>query len=62
MIANKPNVDNTYYFEVDVINFIDFVDSLDRNVEILKVDIEGVKIELMNAILDSRLENKIHIH
>ena len=59
LLANKPNVDNNHFYEVEVINFIDFVDSLDQNVEILKVDIEGAEVELINAILDSGLYKKI---
>ena len=60
LLANKPNVDNNNYFEVEVVNFIDFLKSLKQNVQILKVDIEGAEVELVNAILDNGLQKKIN--
>ena len=59
LLANKPNIDNTNFYEVEVINFVEFLSSLNQRVKILKVDIEGAEVELVNAILDSGMEKMI---
>lgn len=59
LLSNKSNVDNSSFYEVKVLNFIDFLNSTEKNIQILKVDIEGAEVELINALLDIRLDKKI---
>ncbi|AWL10332.1 hypothetical protein HME7025_02492 [Aquirufa nivalisilvae] len=59
LLSSKPNVDNSNFYEVEVLNFLDFLKSLGKNIQILKVDIEGAEVELINALLDAGLDKKI---
>ena len=59
LLSNKPNIDNDNYYEVEVIDFIDFLKNLDQRIYIMKIDIEGAEVELVNAILDHGLNSQI---
>lgn len=37
---------------VDVVNIIEFIESLDRDVRLIKMDIEGAEWEIMNRLVD----------
>lgn len=59
LLANKPNVDNDNYYEVEIMNFITFITALRERIIIAKIDIEGAEVELVNAMLDHNLHEKI---
>ena len=52
LLANKPNISTEIYEEVKQINFAKFLKSLKIRVELIKIDIEGYEIELINHLLD----------
>ena len=44
---------------VDVIDFVQFLEELDGNVDLIKMDIEGSEVDLLNHLLDSPVKNKV---
>lgn len=52
LVELKNNIDNNEYYEVDVINLVDFINSLQKKVFLIKIDIEGAEIELLNRFID----------
>jgi len=47
--------------EVDCINFVEFVKGLEQNVELVKMDIEGAEVEILEAIFVSDIKAQIDI-
>ena len=52
VIANKRNVSTERAIEVRQINFISYLENLDEDIGILKIDIEGAEVELLEALFD----------
>lgn len=44
---------------VPVIDFVEFLKQLDADVDIIKIDIEGSEIDLLNALLDSEARHRV---
>ena len=59
LLKNKPNVSNEFFEEIREIDFAEFLKSLNRHIELIKIDIEGYEIELLNHMLDYRLFDRI---
>tara|TARA_B100000989_G_scaffold231451_1_gene178259 strand:+ start:1982 stop:2653 length:672 start_codon:yes stop_codon:yes gene_type:complete len=56
---NKENISQYNYEIVKEINFSKFLSSLNRKIEIIKIDIEGYEIKLINHLLDNGILNNI---
>jgi len=52
--ADKPNVLQENYEEVYEIDFAEYIVKLGRPIELIKIDIEGYEIELLNHLLDKK--------
>ena len=52
VIASKRNVSTERAIEVRQINFINYLENLDEDIGILKIDIEGAEVELLEALFD----------
>ncbi len=52
VIVNKRNVSKEKAIEVRQINFISYLENLDEDIGILKIDIEGAEVELLEALFD----------
>ena len=50
VIGNKRNVSEEKAMEVRQINFISYLENLDEDIGILKIDIEGAEVELLEAL------------
>ncbi len=50
---NKP------FIEIKVINFIEYLKQQTDNISLLKMDIEGIEIDILNKIIDENLHKKI---
>ena len=50
---NKP------FIEIEVIDFIEYLEKLTDNIALLKIDIEGSEIDILNRIIDLDLHKKI---
>lgn len=59
LIASKTNVDAANVVEVEVIDFPAFLAALPGRVAMLKVDIEGAEVALVNALLDRGVIDKV---
>lgn len=57
--SDKPNVSKFKYDKIREIDFALFLDSLNKYVELIKIDIEGYEVELINHLIDNNSLNKI---
>lgn len=55
----KGNVREDKFIEIDVINLIEFIKSLDKKIDILKIDVEGMECEIIPEIIDQKIYKKI---
>lgn len=55
LLADKPNVSRARSVEVDVVDLAEFLQSLSEPVKVLKIDIEGAEVDLMNHLLDTKV-------
>jgi len=60
LIYEKSNVNNNDYEEVEVIDLVEFINSLDKEIALIKIDIEGAEIELLNHLIDTGTIHKIN--
>ena len=64
LLAEKPNVSNDLFEEVAEIDFAEYLKSLNVPIELIKIDIEGYEIPLLNHLLDEKVlgnVNKIYV-
>jgi FkbM family methyltransferase len=59
LFAEKGNVDKNNFVECEVIDFADFVSKLDKPIGLLKMDIEGEEVKVLNQLIDKGLTKKI---
>lgn len=59
VIADKPNVSTDDYETVEGVDIAEFVKRLERPVALLKMDVEGAEIALLNRLLDEGLHDRI---
>ena len=59
LFADKSNMDTSSGFEVQVMDFCKFLTDLDRDIVIIKMDIEGAEVALMEKLLDDPIANRI---
>lgn len=59
LIAGKSNVRQDRQATVEGIALSDFIVSLDRRIRLLKMDIEGAEVGVLNRILDEGLHERI---
>lgn len=52
IIPMKKNITQNDFFEVDQVDLIQFIRDLDGPVGILKIDIEGAEVDLLEALFD----------
>jgi len=53
IISEKENVSSGASTEVEVIDFIEFLQSLNKKVDLIKMDIEGAEIEILKKIIQT---------
>ena len=59
VIADKPNVSTDDYETVPGIDIAEFVRSVGQPVALLKMDVEGAEVALLNRLLDEGLHERI---
>ena len=57
--STKNNIDKENFVMVKTINFSNFVLSLNKEIKIVKIDIEGEEVNVINQLLDKNLHLKI---
>ena len=60
LISHKYNVSRNNAESVNEIDFAQFLNSLEEPVELIKVDIEGYEIQLVNHLLDKKAIGKVN--
>ena len=55
----KPNVSSEFVQVVDEIDFADYIESLNKSIDLIKIDIEGYEIELINHLLDRQVLHNV---
>ena len=61
MVADKRNVSKDHFVDVEVIDFGQFLEQLDRRIAILKLDIEGMEADILEMILERKLYDRFDI-
>jgi len=59
IIKDKGNVNEHDYIDVEMVDLCAFLKFLKREVKVLKIDIEGAEVELLNDLMDEGLLRKI---
>ncbi|MCF6118151.1 FkbM family methyltransferase [Mesorhizobium muleiense] len=59
LYADKSNISKDDYTEVEQLSIVDFVRELGSPVRILKIDVEGAEVPMLESILSCGLMNKI---
>jgi len=63
LLSDKPNVSSDNFELVNEIDFAQFLKSLDKPVELIKMDIEGYEIKLLNHLLnENAISNVNHFY
>lgn len=60
-ISSKGNIRKDKSVVVKVIDIVDFITTLPGRVKILKLDVEGVEIEILNKLIDTGITDKIDL-
>lgn len=55
ILENKRNIDKSNFVEVDLIDLGKFLEELNAEVKLLKLDVEGAEIEVLNHLLDKNI-------
>lgn len=55
IVKDKENVNSENYEEIEIVNLGLFIKALDKPVKVLKIDIEGAEVNLLNDLLDTGL-------
>ena len=58
-IVDRPNVDDQNSEQVRVINLIEKIEKFQGEISILKLDIEGSEVPILQSLLDSGLHQKV---
>jgi FkbM family methyltransferase len=58
LINEKNDIDNNKFCEVDVVRLLTFIDQFEY-IKILKLDVEGAEIDILNDLLKSNVFQKI---
>ncbi|WP_168796338.1 FkbM family methyltransferase [Flagellimonas onchidii] len=59
IVKAKGNVDKERSIEVEIIDLTEFIDRLDKKVDLLKIDIEGAECELLEKFIKKELYKKV---
>jgi FkbM family methyltransferase len=59
LIESKGNVSRDRYEEVQVVDLCEFIQGLQSKVRVLKIDIEGAEVALLNKFIDLKLHRQV---
>jgi FkbM family methyltransferase len=59
LLADKPNINRNNFTEVEVIDLAEFIQGLNKPIGIIKMDIEGEEVRVLNKMIDLGLINRI---
>ena len=61
VIGNKSNVSNTNKVMVDAIDLVAFIENLNTQIALIKIDVEGAEIEILKHILEKETYKKFDL-
>ncbi len=61
IVKDKGNVDKARSVEVEIIDLTEFIENLEKPVELLKIDIEGAECELLEKFIEKELYKKVKV-
>jgi len=61
IIKEKGNVDKSRSTQVEIIDLTEFIEGLNKNIDLLKIDIEGAECELLEKFIEKELYKKVAI-
>jgi FkbM family methyltransferase len=59
ILSFKSNVSTDNYVEIEVIDFSEFISSLNRRIKLVKMDVEGAECEILIKMINTGLIQKI---
>ncbi|MEK7227474.1 MAG: FkbM family methyltransferase [Patescibacteria group bacterium] len=59
LLADKPHIDKGNFAICEVMDLTEFIKNLDKPIGILKMDIEGEEVKVLNKLIDLGLTKKI---
>lgn len=59
LLKSKSNVSESSYVEVEIIDLVEFIKGMNKRTDVLKIDVEGAEVELVQKIIDTRIYEKI---
>ncbi|MDO8424095.1 MAG: FkbM family methyltransferase [bacterium] len=59
LLADKPHADKDNFATVEVVDLADFIKGLDKPIGLLKMDIEGEEVRVLNKLIDAEITSKI---
>ena len=59
LVSSKRNVDPEHSVTVEVVDFPSFLEQLNRDIAVIKMDIEGAEVDLLEHLLDHRVASRI---
>lgn len=58
VMAEKRNINRDNYQEIELIDLSEFLNKLEERVKLIKMDIEGAEIEVLNKLIDTEQVHK----
>ncbi|MCU0909572.1 MAG: FkbM family methyltransferase [Rhodobacteraceae bacterium] len=58
-LLNRSDFSDGTQFEVDVIRLVEFLDGLDRDIDLIKMDIEGAELDVLTDLLASPVLKRV---
>lgn len=60
LLAEKYNVKKDDFEEVEAIDIVEFILNLNKQIDLIKIDIEGAEVEVINHIIDTKAIDKVN--
>ncbi|MBW6535060.1 MAG: FkbM family methyltransferase [Mariniphaga sp.] len=61
IIGEKENIDNSHYIKIEIIDLVEFIDSFNSRVALIKMDVEGAEIKILEKIIERETYEKVDL-
>lgn len=61
LIADKVNVDSNNSIKTKTVDLDDYINSLDQDIHILKLDVEGAEIDILHRLIENGTYKKVNL-
>jgi FkbM family methyltransferase len=59
ILENKKNIDKSNYVEIELIDLVLFIEELQKDIVLVKLDVEGAEVDILNKLIYSKSIRKI---